>query len=94
MFEDETFINAESEEVIIGLVPNITEVVKDFQTLFKQNKNDKESTIEPEEGVDEEYDTCKQRVNELQGQLEEVLKSERKKFKCNLINYAHTKFFV
>lgn len=70
------------------------ETVKEFEHLFKKTKDDKDGAIEPEEGIDEEYDRCKRNVEAIQEQFSEILKEERKKFKCNLINYVHTKFFV
>jgi hypothetical protein len=94
MKEDETFIDGNSEEVIKGRVPDINIIVDEFQNIFKYKKLEKETIIEPEEGVDEEYDNFNSRVKELEQELSNVLDREKKKFKCNLISFAHTKFYV
>lgn len=94
MMEDDSFIDEKYEDVIKGMVPDINIIVDEFQHLFKYKKLDKETIIEPEEGVDEEYDHFKRRVKDIEDELFNVLDKEKKKFKCNLITYAHTKFYV
>ena len=54
MFENENGEN--SEDNLKGIVPNILEIVSEFQNIFKHRKLEKETIIEPEAGVDAEYD--------------------------------------
>ena len=89
-FENEININSDD---VNGMVPNILDIVDEFQNIFKHKKHEKETIVEPQEGVDEEYDEYKRKIGEIEKELMEVLERERRKFKCNLITFAHTKFF-
>lgn len=81
--------------VINGIVHNIKEELEDFTKNFlvKSDSSNGCIVVEPADGVYEEYDKCKEIINEFSEQFDAILEKEKKRLKCDKITYAHTKFY-
>lgn len=82
----------------LGLVPNIKDELEHFSENFiiryeKDDNGNQVMIVEPTEGIWEDYDQCKKEISEIEAELDEVLKREKKRLKCPVITYAHTKFY-
>jgi DNA mismatch repair protein MSH6 len=81
-----------------GIVPNIKDELEHFSENFiiryeKDENNNQTMIVEPTEGIWDDYDQCKNEISEIEAELDGVLKREKKRLKCPIITYAHTKFY-
>ena len=82
-----------SYEGIHGVVPNIRNILMDFEENFHVSGDSENLMVEPKSGVSEEYDKIKERIANIYQELEAILLKERKRLKCPVIQWAHTKFY-
>lgn len=79
-------------------IPNISLVLSDLIENYhiietKDEKDNIVSSIETKPGVSPEIDDCKEEIKNIQKELDEILFKERKRLKCAVINFVHTKHF-
>ena len=77
-------------------VPDLSRVIKvllnDFHMVeAKDNKGNTTLQIESKPGVCPEYDECKDEIKRIKKNLDEILAKEKKRLKCAIITYSHTK---
>ena len=77
-------------------IPDLSSVIKvllnDFHMV--EIKDDKDNTtlqIESKPGVCPDYDNCKENIKKIKKNLDDILQKEKKRLKCAIIQYAHTK---
>lgn len=79
-----------------GGVPDVASELEHFSTNFTikseldENRNSV-LIVEPTEGAYREYDDLKNEIPKVEEELDEILKKERKRLKCPVITYTHTK---
>ncbi len=81
-----------------GDIPNLSFYIKNLLNNFhivetKDNKGNTITNIESLPGVYPEYDDLKKEISEIKETFDEILLRERKRLKCVVINYAHTKTY-
>ncbi|XP_026761420.2 probable DNA mismatch repair protein Msh6 isoform X2 [Galleria mellonella] len=67
-----------------GKFPDYRETLKFFKEAFNQKEAEKEGRIEPEQGVDQEYDSTLRAIKDIQEELKDYLAEQEKYFKCRL----------
>ena len=77
-------------------IPDLSSVIKillnDFHMVeLKDSKDNMVLQIESKPGVNPEYDNCKEEIEEIKKNLDEILQKEKKRLKCAIIQYVHTK---
>ncbi len=81
-----------------GCVPNIKEELEMFSKNFvikNITEEDKSNVmyVEPTAGIYPEYDNYKQEISNIEQQFDDILKKEKRRLNCAVINYTHTKFY-
>ena len=77
-------------------VPDLSAVIKillnDFHMVeIKDSKDNMVLQIESKPGVNPEYDDCKEEIKNIKKNLDDILQKEKKRLKCAIIQYSHTK---
>jgi DNA mismatch repair protein MSH6 len=77
-------------------VPDLSSVIKillnDFHMVeIKDSKDNMVFQIESKPGVFPEYDNCKEEIKNIKQNLDDILQKEKKRLKCAIIQYSHTK---
>ena len=77
-------------------VPDLSSVIKvllnDFHMVeIKDSKGNTVFQIESKPGVCPEYDDCKDEIKNIKKDLDDILQKEKKRLKCAIIQYSHTK---
>ena len=77
-------------------VPDLSAVIKillnDFHMVeIKDSKDNMVLQIESKPGVYPEYDNCKEEIKNIKKNLDDILQREKKRLKCAIIQYSHTK---
>ena len=77
-------------------VPDLSSVIKgllnDFHMVeIKDSKGNTIFQIESKPGVCQEYDSCKEEIEKIKKNLDDILQREKKRLKCAIIQYSHTK---
>jgi DNA mismatch repair protein MSH6 len=84
--------NTQEEKFENGEVSNIVDVLEDLENYYQESKNENGDTILiPKDGVQESYDEYVLKIDEIKGKFEKILKEEKIKLKCPVINFTHTK---
>ncbi len=92
-FKSKTLIN----KLKIGTnIPDLNEVLGELKNNYsivntKDDKGNLIQKIESKPGIYEEYDDCKEELNNILNKFEEILQKEKKRIKCAIIQYSHTK---
>ena len=67
-------------------------LLNDFHKIeVKDSRGNTISQIESKPGVYPEYDECKEEIEKIKENLDDILQKEKKRIKCAIIQYAHTK---
>ena len=77
-------------------VPDLSSAIKillnDFHMVeIKDSKDNVVLQIESKPGVSPEYDDCKEEIKNIKQNLDDILQQEKKRLKCAIIQYSHTK---
>ena len=77
-------------------IPDLSSVIKvllnDFHMVeILDSKDNTVLQIESKPGVYPEYDECKEDIKNIKKNLDDILQKEKKRLKCAIIQYAHTK---
>ena len=77
-------------------VPDLSSAIKillnDFHVVeIKDSKDNMVLQIESKPGVYPEYDDCKEEIKNIKQNLDDILQREKKRLKCAIIQYSHTK---
>ena len=77
-------------------VPDLSSAIKillnDFHMVeIKDSKDNMVLQIESKPGVYPEYDDCKEEIKNIKQNLDDILQREKKRLKCAIIQYSHTK---
>ncbi|XP_021924020.1 DNA mismatch repair protein Msh6 isoform X2 [Zootermopsis nevadensis] len=67
-----------------GSFPNLTEALHFFETAFDHEEAKESGRINPSKGVDPEYDSVVEELQELKTDLDEYLNSQKKYFGCKV----------
>lgn len=67
-----------------GKFPDYRDSLKFFKESFNQKEAEKEGRILPGEGVDKEYDSTLELINDIEAELKDYLNEQEKYFKCRL----------
>ena len=96
--EDKKFKSAELiKKLTIGEgIPDLSSVIKTLLNNFnmvetKDSKDNIVYMIESKKGVFPEYDNCKTEIEDIKHGLDDILQKEKKRLKCAIIQYVHTK---
>ncbi|KAI9052033.1 hypothetical protein LZ554_004287 [Drepanopeziza brunnea f. sp. 'monogermtubi'] len=63
---------------LINAMPDLTGPIKFWKTAFDHQKAKESRILVPERGVEEEFDESQDRIEEIEGELEDLLKRKRK----------------
>ena len=77
-------------------VPDLSSVIRvllnDFHMVeIKDSKGNITFQVESKPGVCPEYDDCKEEIKNIKQNLDDILQREKKRLKCAIIQYSHTK---
>ena len=77
-------------------IPDLNEVLGELKNNYsivntKDDKGNLIQKIESKPGIYGEYDDCKEELNNILNKFEEILQKEKKRIKCAIIQYSHTK---
>ena len=92
-FKSKTLIN----KLKIGTnIPDLNKVLGELKDNYsivntKDDKGNLIQKIESKPGVCEEYDNCKNELNQILNTFTEIIQKEKKRMKCAVIQYSHTK---
>ncbi|CAK1593977.1 unnamed protein product [Parnassius mnemosyne] len=67
-----------------GKFPDYKDTLKFFKEAFNQQEAEKEGRILPGRGVDQEYDSALQTIQQIEDELKEYLAEQEKYFRCRL----------
>ncbi|KAK2736239.1 DNA mismatch repair protein msh6 [Myotisia sp. PD_48] len=70
---------------LIASMPDLSEHLKYWETAFDRRKAKEAGILVPEEGVEEDFDTSQQTIDDLEDQLQQLLQGVRKDLKCSSI---------
>ncbi|XP_055373333.1 probable DNA mismatch repair protein Msh6 [Condylostylus longicornis] len=73
----------------IGIFPEYKEVISYFNNSFDHEAAIKSGVVAPEKGLDAEYDSVENLIEDIKAELKEYLTEQEKTFKCR-INYFGT----
>uniref|UniRef100_T1GJY4 DNA mismatch repair proteins mutS family domain-containing protein n=1 Tax=Megaselia scalaris TaxID=36166 RepID=T1GJY4_MEGSC len=71
--------------------PDLSKVLKFFQTAFDPSEAEKNGSIVPKKGVDQEYDDIEEEMENLNKELSDYLKEQEKFFGCRVTYYGSDK---
>lgn len=74
-----------------GNLPDLSGIIKNFKTSFDPVQAEKEGTIIPKPGMDEEYDRTVEELEEIKEKAADYLKSQEKKFGCKISYFGTDK---
>ncbi|XP_063239704.1 DNA mismatch repair protein Msh6 [Bacillus rossius redtenbacheri] len=74
-----------------GSFPDMTESLHFFETAFDQEEATKHGRIIPRAGVDPEYDSVTQELQEIQSELDRYLQEQRSFFGCKVVYHGTDK---
>ncbi|KZF26251.1 putative DNA mismatch repair protein Msh6 [Xylona heveae TC161] len=70
---------------LLAAMPDLAGALNHWKTAFNRIKAKEEGLFVPERGVEEDFDTSHDRIEQIQGMLESLLKQARRDFKSNAI---------
>ena len=68
----------------IGRFPDMAEKLQFFQTSFDQDKARKTGTIDPQPGMNSDYDSAIRDIERIKQDLQEYLARQRKRLGCRV----------
>ncbi|KAL1490516.1 hypothetical protein ABEB36_013196 [Hypothenemus hampei] len=74
-----------------GMNINLTETLNFFKQAFNHDEAEKEGTIIPKRGVDEDYDEADNKIKEINTQLQTYLNEQSKFFGCQVTYFGTDK---
>ena len=81
-------------EYVPDLSSEIKQILDDFHIIEKKDeKGNSIYNVESKPGVYQEYDDCKEKLSNIKKIFDEILLKEKKRLKCAIIQYAHTKAY-
>ncbi|CAM1508588.1 Fc.00g054360.m01.CDS01 [Cosmosporella sp. VM-42] len=73
---------------LISSMPSLEEPLNYWKTAFNRRKAREEKLLIPERGIEEDFDESHDRIEEIKGQLGDLLAEKKKEFKCKTIKYT------
>lgn len=73
---------------LISLMPDLEEPLSYWRTAFDRRKAREEKLLIPERGIDEDFDESLGRMDEIKGQLNELLSAKKSELKCKTLKYT------
>ncbi|POR38266.1 DNA mismatch repair protein msh6 [Tolypocladium paradoxum] len=73
---------------LISSMPDLEEPLSYWRTAFDRRKAREEKLLIPERGIDEDFDESLDRMDEIKGQLDELLSSKKSELKCRTLKYT------
>ena len=72
---------------IVEKFPDLSDPLRFFQKAFNHNEARQNGKITPKKGVDEDYDRMSEEKSQLENDLEDYLREQKKFFKCSEVKY-------
>ncbi|KAL1961047.1 hypothetical protein VTO42DRAFT_4935 [Malbranchea cinnamomea] len=72
---------------LISSMPDLAPLLTYWKTAFDRNMAKEHGILVPEPGVEEDFDASKQAIDEVEGELQALLKVVRRQLGCNSIVY-------
>ena len=72
---------------IVEKFPDLSEPLRFFQSAFNHKEARQNGKITPKHGVDEDYDRMSEEKSQLENDLEDYLREQKKFFKCSEVKY-------
>ncbi|KAL2208282.1 DNA mismatch repair protein Msh6 [Sarocladium strictum] len=73
---------------LIGAMPDLDEPLSYWRTAFNRQKAKQEKILIPEVGIDEDFDQSLTQMDEIKGQLNELLASKKAELKCRSLKFT------
>ena len=73
-----------------GKFPDMSEPLRFFQTSFNHDQAKKAGVIVPSPGVDEAYDSAIEQITEMEHELEDYLKKQKKRLGSKVVASVNT----
>lgn len=73
---------------LISSMPNLDEPLSYWRTAFDHGKARTEKLLLPERGIDEDFDKSLDRIDEIKGQLDELLVRKKAELKCKSLKFT------
>ncbi|KOS22048.1 DNA mismatch repair protein msh6 [Escovopsis weberi] len=73
---------------LITSIPDLGEPLGYWKTAFDRRKAREQKLLIPEKGIDEDFDTSLARMEEIKGQLDELLAEKKSELKCKTLKFA------
>jgi DNA mismatch repair protein MSH6 len=73
---------------LIGAMPDLDEPLSYWRTAFNRQKAKQEKILVPEVGIDEDFDQSLTQMDEIKGQLNELLASKKAELKCRSLKFT------
>ncbi|KAF3483954.1 DNA mismatch repair protein msh6 [Arthroderma uncinatum] len=70
---------------LISAMPDLTSLLKFWETAFDRPKAREIGILVPEEGIEEEFDASRETIEQLEEDLQQILNRVRKELKCSTI---------
>jgi DNA mismatch repair protein MSH6 len=69
-------------------MPNLDEPLSYWSTAFDRRRVREEKLLIPERGIDEDFDASQDRIEEIKGQLNELLSGKKSQLKCKTLKFT------
>ncbi|KFA63003.1 hypothetical protein S40285_08410 [Stachybotrys chlorohalonatus IBT 40285] len=73
---------------LINSMPNLDEPLSYWSTAFDRRRVREEKLLIPERGIDEDFDASQDRIEEIKGQLNELLSGKKSQLKCKTLKFT------
>lgn len=73
---------------LISSMPSLEEPLSYWKAAFDRRKAREEKVLIPERGIDEDFDDSHDRIEEIKGQLADLLAQKKKDLKCKTLKYT------
>jgi DNA mismatch repair protein MSH6 len=72
---------------LIAAMPDLEQPLKYWKSAFDRNKAKEEKILIPERGIEEDFDESSDRIDEIEGELNNLLKKQRQIYGSNNIHF-------
>lgn len=73
---------------LISSMPNLEEPLDYWKSAFDRRKVKEEKILIPERGIEEDFDESHDRIEEIKGQLSELLAETKQKLRCKTVKFT------
>lgn len=73
---------------LISSMPDLEEPLSYWRTAFDRRRAREEKLLIPEQGIDEEFDQSQENIEQIKGQLNELLEEKKSELKCRSLKFT------